>query len=58
MADKKYEEARNALIPFAEKYANEKEEKNPVGQSREEWAKAWNLAFLGRMDKLAKEQRI
>lgn len=59
MTDKKYEAARNKLIPFAEKYANEMEGKNPrPGQSREEWVKAWNLSFLGKMDSLAKEQGL
>jgi len=50
-----YEEARNALIPFAERFANEKEGAVP-GISREEWVTAWNIAFLGEMDRLNKEQ--
>jgi len=55
----KYEEARNKLIPFAEKYANKKEGEVPQGgESREDWVIAWNLAFLGRMDHLAKEQGL
>jgi len=53
----KYEEERNLLIPFAEKYANEKEGKFPKsGQSKEAWSIVWNLAFLGEMNKLAKKQ--
>ena len=59
MEDKKYTIARNKLIPFAEKHANNQEGKfQRYGQSRDEWVRVWNLAFLGEMDRLAKEQKI
>jgi len=59
MTNIEYEEARNKLIPAAERYANEKEGKQPQPmQSRDEWVKAWNLAFLGKMDLLAKKQGL
>ena len=63
MSDKKYISARNKLIPFAERYANEKHGKawNPYDHSRqtkESWTIDWNRTFLTEMDRLAKEQRI
>ena len=57
MTDKKYVEARNKLIPFAEKYANKVAGKTPSGGvKKEEWAFLWNSTFLKEMDRLAKEK--
>jgi len=59
--NKKYEKARNKLIPFAERYANEIcGEKGPIGmpEAREEWTIKWNQAFLMEMDRLAIAQGL
>ena len=59
MTNLKYEKARNALIPFAEKYADKKVgAKAKSLKSREEWSKDWNVAYLGEMDRLAREHEI
>lgn len=50
-----YEEQRNALIPEAEKFADNKFGKSYKGTSDEErnlWRANWNLAFFSQMDKL------
>uniref|UniRef100_A0A6H1ZFJ2 Uncharacterized protein n=1 Tax=viral metagenome TaxID=1070528 RepID=A0A6H1ZFJ2_9ZZZZ len=49
-----YIEARNLLIPHAERYANETIGKKPWAY-RENWTISWNQAFLGEMDRLARE---
>lgn len=60
MTDKEYEASRNKLIPVAEQYANETEgiTHHEKDVTRAEWAKNWNLAFLRKMDELAKEQGL
>ena len=58
MTNLKYEKARNALIPFAEKYADKKvgaKAESSKLKSREEWSMHWNVAYLGEMDRLARE---
>ena len=57
MEDLKYVEARNLLIPHAERYANKKIGKKPW-TDRDTWIIAWNRTFLGEMDRLAKEGGI
>ena len=52
MTDKKYEEARNALIPFAERYADELHGTSHGERDRISWVSDWNVAFLGEMDRL------
>ena len=54
MTDYSYEAGRNKLIPLAEQKANREHGKYPPG-NREPWIKMWNIAFLGEMDRLAKE---
>jgi hypothetical protein len=54
--DKKYETARNMLIPQAEAYANKRngakcEVKNE--RKREEWIGKWNRDFHRKMNELA-----
>ena len=56
---KKYIVARNKLIHFAERYANDQEGKIPQPmQSREAWSASWNQIFLGKMDQMAREQGL
>ena len=62
MTDEDYQKERNKLIPFAEKYANEKAGKRfrfltkPLEfKNYNEWAIDWNRIFLGKMDQLARE---
>ena len=57
MEDLEYVEARNRLIPHAERYANQKVGKKPW-TNRERWTIAWNLAFLAEMDRLTREARL
>ena len=52
MTDKKYEDARNALIPHAERHANLTIGETPDGLDRVEWVGAWNVAYLGEMTRL------
>lgn len=52
-----YETGRNALIPLAEKYANEKHCEK-AGYDREKWAILWNIAFHRKMDSLARERGL
>ena len=54
---KKYQAARNKLIPHAARYADKMFGKDCDGD-RDEWVRNWNRAYLGEMDKLAKEQRL
>jgi len=54
MTDYTYEIGRNRLIPLAEQHANREHGKLPRG-NRLSWAKLWNAAFLGEMDRLAAE---
>lgn len=58
--DKKYEKKRNALIPEAERYANEKygvKFKGGSESERKEWFADWNRTFHGKMNLLWKEVR-
>jgi len=54
---KEYQKARNKLIPFAVKYANKQCGKESDGNYIE-WTLAWNTAFLGEMNRLARGQRL
>jgi len=60
MTDKKYEEARNKLIPIAEKHADKvcrmKIGVKPHGSSKklDDWNNKWNLTFHNKMNELAK----
>jgi len=60
MIDRKYEQARNALIPEAERHAFKVAGAKPAMQSdgldnlHNRWASAWNRAFFAKMDELAK----
>ena len=49
MTDKKYEEARNELIPFAERYANDLHGTTHGARDRNDWVCDWNTAYLGEM---------
>jgi len=51
MIDKKYVAKRNKLIPFAERYANERFGRHPSG-NRDMWITNWNSAFHGEMTRL------
>ncbi len=59
MKNTDYIDARNMLLPIAEKFANDKwgTSQNP-GVSRSGWVKNWGRAFLGQMNKLAREQKL
>lgn len=49
-----YTKARNKLIPFAVQYANKTEGTHRAfWEGPQNYAKRWNLAFLGEMDRLA-----
>lgn len=57
--DKKYIEARNRLIPEAERYANKLCGKKPpkktgkkADNSRDEWNARWNRTFHSKMNQL------
>jgi hypothetical protein len=61
MTDPEYVKERDKLIPFAVHYADSKwGARNPRkdNMSAEEWAKQWNLAYLGEMDRLARKEGI
>ncbi len=60
MTDLLYEMQRNLLIPMAEKYANEVANFKPPDDKKERaaWSIAWNRAFLGKMDELARAKRL
>jgi hypothetical protein len=54
--DSEYVEKRSKLIPFAEKYADEKNGKvyrGKDGPGREEWMRSWNLDYHSKMNELA-----
>ncbi len=46
---------RNTLIGSAVKHADNVVGKKPKGGNSNEWANAWNRAYFGEMDRLAKE---
>lgn len=55
--DQAYVDARNKLIPFAEKYANDKHGATRYGTGKrqnDEYNQAWTLCFLDKMTDLAK----
>ncbi|MBU4317123.1 MAG: hypothetical protein KKF30_07595 [Proteobacteria bacterium] len=54
MVNKKYEEARNKLIPAAEKFANLKIKRHECKNS-EDYAKEWSTHFTRKMDELAEK---
>ena len=58
MTDLTYECKRNKLISMAVLFANEKHGKFPPGANRETWYFDWNVAFLGEMDRLARERGL
>ncbi len=53
-----YADERDWLIPRAEAFANVQAgaEPNPFSNFHEEWAKRWNSAFHGEMDRLWRER--
>ena len=57
MTDTKYIRQRDALIPFAERHADDLFGKVPTGD-RDKWICDWNSAFHSKMDALAKEQGL
>lgn len=57
MTDKEYEEKRNALIPEAERYANEKHGKFYSGNINT-WRRDWTITFFNKMDELAYREGI
>ena len=54
--DEKYIEARDRLIPSAERYADEETKKNKLPKKQRDIF--WNKKFHYKMDALAKEQRL
>lgn len=60
MSDQKYVEARNRLIPQAEKEARKKAGPEPARKTTEwsEWAKDWNLGFHTEMERLVRHSGI
>ena len=56
-ANQDYIDARNRLIPIAERHANAKAGVKSTGD-RDEWVEEWNYAFHTQMDLLAKEQGL
>ncbi len=61
MSNTEYINARDKLIPVAEKYADKKIGKPPpkIGAGKhnkayEIWASKWNKCFLGKMNELAR----
>lgn len=60
MTNRKYEKARNLLIPFATREANmaHGKESPPIGPNRLMWYTNWNASFLKAMDRLAVEHGV
>jgi hypothetical protein len=55
----RYEIERNKLIPVAERYANDKEGREPrKGQARDEWVQRWNTCFSRTMVALAESKGL
>jgi hypothetical protein len=57
MKDPEYEMARNKLIPFAERYTDEKIGKKPT-VGRDTWAADWTAEFIRKMNTLAIEHKV
>ena len=57
-ADRKYEKARNELIPAAVIYANERNGAHAPTADTYTWYNAWNMSFLGEMDRMARESGL
>ncbi len=59
MKNADYIDARNMLLPIAEKFANNKCGTSPrPNEFHEEWAAHWSLTFINKMNSLAKEQGL
>jgi len=57
--NERYQVKRDALIPIAEKYANQIEGKQRnTNESYEKWAYRWNVVFLHKMNELARDQGL
>ncbi|MDO9527761.1 MAG: hypothetical protein Q7J27_01230 [Syntrophales bacterium] len=59
--DKLYISRRNALIPLAEKFANEKcgkESSSKKLKIKDAWSAKWNTAFSTEMERLVNENRL
>jgi len=57
MKDPKYVKARNKLIPFAERFANQTVQREGW-ESNEHFDDRWNGVYHGEMDRLAKSQKL
>ena len=57
MVDTKYIRQRDALIPFAERYANDLHGETPKGD-RDKMNSDWNSAFHSKMDALSREHKL
>ena len=55
--DQNYVDARNRMIPFAEKFANDKygATRYGTGKKQEEYNCKWTRCFLEKMDEFAKD---
>ena len=59
MTNQEYIDARDALIPLAERFANDRQGTSQApGEPRMNWAARWGRTFLGRMDELVKKQGL
>lgn len=59
MSDHNYVVARNKLIPHATKVADRVAGKHPrFMENQTKWVQRWNKAYLGEMDRLAKELKL
>lgn len=56
--DTEYAKLRSALVPEAEKFANDTQGKTRrgSGRSNDQWCAAWNATFHAKMEELAKER--
>ena len=53
MENQKYINARNKLIPEAERFANDIHGKTAGTKSKDEWYHSWSAEFHNKMDRLA-----
>lgn len=60
MTDDRYVIERNLLLPEAKKWADEVTGPEPdkPGMARNKWYRKWNMAFLDKVDQLAREAGI
>lgn len=57
--NKDYIDARDMLIPVADRFANDKSGTSRApGEVRADWARRWSMTFLTKMDELAREQGL